>query len=42
VFSLGTYFLTDEDETPWLPLLVGFAAGGLSYGLSAALGGASL
>lgn len=38
IFSLGTHFLTEEDETPWLPLLIGLAAGGLSYGLSAALG----
>lgn len=39
VLGLGTLLLTREDETPWLPLLAGVAAGGLAYGLSAALGG---
>lgn len=38
IFSLGSHMFTDEDEHPWWPLVLGVAAGGLSYGLSAALG----
>lgn len=39
LWSLGTAFFGDEGSFPWLPLLTGVAAGGLSLGLSAALGG---
>lgn len=37
-WSLGT-LLTDEEDFPWWPLLIGLVAGGVSYGLSAALDG---
>ena len=37
-WSLGT-LLTDDDEFPWWALVIGVAAGGVSYGLSAALNG---
>ncbi len=35
-WSLGA-LLTDDEEFPWWPLIIGLAAGGVSYGLSAAL-----
>jgi hypothetical protein len=37
-FSLGS-LLTDENEIPWLPVVVGLGIGALSYGLSVALNG---
>ena len=40
-WALGTIFLTDADELPWLPLLIGAGVFGLSFGLSVALDGDS-
>ncbi len=37
VWSLGALF-SEEGKIPWIPLIAGLAVGGLSYGLSAALG----
>ena len=36
-WSLGTMFIGEEWEFPWIPLVAGLVAGGASYGLSAAL-----
>lgn len=38
-WSLGTALFVEDGEFPWIPLVAGVVAGGLSYGLSAALGG---
>ena len=38
-WSLGSLLMSEEDEFPWWPFVIGLAAGGLSYGLSAALDG---
>jgi len=37
-WSVGAV-LTDSDEVPWIPIVVGVVAGGLAYGISAALNG---
>jgi hypothetical protein len=36
-WSLGTLFLGDDDDFPWIQLVAGVALGGISYGLSALL-----
>jgi hypothetical protein len=38
-WSLGTLFIGDDDDFPWIQLVAGLALGGLSYGLSALLEG---
>jgi hypothetical protein len=38
-WSLGTLFLGDDDDFPWIQLVTGIALGGASYGLSALLEG---
>ena len=37
LFSLGSLFFGGEEELPWIAWVAGIAAGGLAYGLSAAL-----
>jgi hypothetical protein len=38
-WSLGTLFLGEDDDFPWIQLVTGVALGGISYGLSALLEG---
>lgn len=39
-WALGTAFIGEDTDVPWVPLAIGLVAGSLSYGLSAALNGA--